>query len=194
MKVLKFFAFLVNLLFGVFQICLKTTGVLWRHKKKFATLGVVLFVAACTLKEFAPELKKGDVVSGKVISVYDGDTLTAIVKNEKVKVRLYGIDAPEKKQRYGEEATKFARKICLDKKATIEIKSIDKYARKVGIVTCDGSEESLNFLMVKNGWAWAYTGYSKRYKADEIQARLRKKGLWRDANPQNPSDFRKSEK
>ncbi len=167
-------------------------GVL-RRKKRFSLWALAtLLISACAVKEIAPELQKGDIVTAKVVSVYDGDTLTALVKNSRVKVRLYGIDAPEAKQKGGEASARFARKVCLDKTATIEIKSTDKYGRKVGVVTCGSDETSLNRQLVANGHAWAYTQYSKIYKLDELNARRKKVGLWREKNPQNPADFRRS--
>lgn len=127
---------------------------------------------------------------GNIIKVYDGDTLTILHNGEKIKVRLYGIDAPESNQNYGKEATSHLLTLCpIGSNATLKIKDKDKYNRIVGIVFCNGIDVNAN--QVENGLAWAYKEYSLAYVHLEIQARLAHKGLWSEENPIKPSIYRK---
>ena len=127
-------------------------------------------------------------IEGEVIKIADGDTITVLtLKNKKVKIRIYGIDAPEKKQRYGEEATKFVRKKLLNKNVVVEVVGIGRYKRKIGIVYYGSIfRKNLSKQLVKNGLAWRYPQYCKKAKLCseleklENKARKRKKGLWKD--------------
>ena len=115
-------------------------------------------------------------LSGKVIKIYDGDTITIMAK-EKIKVRLFGIDAPELKQEFGKESREHLEELCpLNKEAKIKVVSKDRYKRAVGIVYCNGIEVNAN--QVESGYAWAYRDYSKKYIPLELNARSKKIGLW----------------
>ncbi|MBC7948912.1 MAG: thermonuclease family protein [Chitinophagaceae bacterium] len=148
-----------------------------------------------------------------VTDVLDGDTIKCAVKNSGgtfVKVRLYGIDAPETEkiskkghvskagQPYGEEASSALKaKIGRQAIVRVDVMAIDRYKRLVGILTLDS--RNINREMVAEGWAWAYRQYLDRPHASEYiqaeeQARSQKKGLWRDNNPQPPWEFRKLQK
>lgn len=138
------------------------------------------------------------IIKGEILNIYDGDTLT-IIDNEtrqKHRIRLYGIDAPESKQRYGKESTQNLQKYCQIKQtAKIKVKNMDKYGRIVGLLECNNNNIDVNAMMVKDGYAWAYTQYGgKAYLAMETYAKAAKKGLWQDENPINPAIFRKNEK
>lgn len=147
-------------------------------------------------------------IQAQVIKVSDGDTLTVQDSlGTKVKVRLYGIDAPETEKRnkktghvskpgqpYGEEAYQALQSKVLKKSIQLDIMAIDQYKRSVGIVTLNG--KSINEEMVAEGYAWAYrqylnTPYKSEYIALEEQARSKKLGLWRQSNPKPPWEFRK---
>ena len=128
-----------------------------------------------------------------MIKVYDGDTITLLHNNENLKIRLYGIDAPESNQSYGKESQENLLNLCpLDSQATLKIKDKDKYGRIVGIVQCEGID--VNAKLVENGFAWAYREYSNAYTHLEIKARAEKRGLWKQNNPVKPSEFRKNQK
>lgn len=132
---------------------------------------------------------------GKVVAVADGDTFTLLTDDKKqVKVRLHGIDCPEKKQAFGERAKQFTSSLVFQKKVTVKVKSKDRYKRTVGIVYVDG--KCLNEELLKNGYAWHYRQYDKNpeWKRMETEARAAKLGLWQDKNPQAPWEFRKSKK
>lgn len=132
-------------------------------------------------------------ISGKVVSVSDGDTLTILDNsNTQTRVRLAAIDAPEKAQAFGLRGKKELSDICFGKQATIEVVDIDRYGRSVGEVECGGVKA--NEAMIRAGLAWVYRKYAKGYDylyPIEDDARTAKRGLWADANPLPPWDWRK---
>lgn len=130
-------------------------------------------------------------VSGKVIDVPDGDTLVIRSGSKKIRVRMYGIDAPELKQRYGVEARNYLADRILDKNVNIKVMDEDKYGRKVGKVYYKNKD--MNLEMISTGNAWFYEYHAKRekeYRKAYNNARENRIGLWRDRNPQNPRQFR----
>ena len=133
---------------------------------------------------------------GRVLRVIDGDTIELLVKQEdikqslKIKVRLFGIDAPEKKQAFGKEAKEFLSSLILDKEITLIINDKDKYQRTIGTILLN--DKDINKEMVKNGYAWAYESYSTKYLAEQADAQMFKLGLFKDENAIKPSEFRKA--
>ena len=135
-------------------------------------------------------------IIGKVVGVSDGDTITVLddMDQGNFRIRLDKIDAPEKKQAFGNKAKQYLSSLIFGKKVSIRYKSIDRYGRILGVVFLDGKE--INLVMVQSGYAWHYSYYDKTpaYIEAEKQARAEKKGLWQDPNPINPYQFRKSQK
>lgn len=139
----------------------------------------------------------------KVLRVSDGDTITLDIDDQKVRCRLYGIDAPEKKQPYGEDSRRYLMQMVLGKDVGYEIKGTDMYHRSIcvlSIVTPQG-EKVVNEQMLEMGMAWAYVQYLKKDRADlknylELQTSAMKKkiGLWQDSNPQAPWEYRRANK
>jgi len=129
---------------------------------------------------------------GKVVSVHDGDTISIYNGEGKVKVRLAEIDAPEKKQEYGNEAYRFLERNLLGVDVKVDVSSTDRYGRKIGKVYVDNVY--MNSIMVENGYAWVYKGYcpkkSPLWKVEEV-ARSRRVGLWKQDNPVPPWQYRK---
>lgn len=146
----------------------------------FILLIVALNVSAQTLK-------------GKVVKVSDGDTITILDSlHHQIKIRLYGIDCPEKKQDYGTVAKKFTADKCFAKMIYVHSKGKDKYGRTLGIVILpDGTE--LNLLLLQNGLAWHYKAFdkSKIYADAEVRARQQKHGLWAGKKTVAPWEYRK---
>ena len=131
-------------------------------------------------------------IQGEIVKVYDGDTITLVENQEKVKIRLYGLDAPELNQSFGKEAREYLLNLCpLHSQAKVKIINKDKYKRVVGIVYCNAI--NVNEKLVENGFAWAYREYSKDYVALENKARKNTMGLWGEANPLKPSEFRRNQ-
>ena len=130
-------------------------------------------------------------LSGKVISTHDGDTITVLQDKRQIKVRLYGIDAPEKKQDYGQRSKQFLASLIAGQVVEVEPKGKDRYKRTLGIIYYKGQD--INAQMVLNGYAWAYVKYSKIYVDQETTAREKKLGLWQSSNPTPPWVWRKGQ-
>lgn len=129
----------------------------------------------------------------KVISVSDGDTIKVLVGgNEVVKIRLHGIDAPEKKQAFGVVAKNALGSKVAGKIINVAPTGKDRYKRELAKIYLDN--EDINRYLVRNGYAWAFIKYSKDYIFDENYARAHKLGLWQDIDPTPPWDFRKAKK
>jgi endonuclease YncB( thermonuclease family) len=132
-------------------------------------------------------------IRGLVVGVSDGDTITVLDDMDKgrFRIRLYGIDAPEKKQDFGQKAKQYLSSRLFRKAVVIRYKEIDRYGRIVGKVYLDNEE--INVDMLKNGYAWHYKNYdnSEEYSQAEINARKKGIGLWSLKNPVPPWNFRK---
>lgn len=146
----------------------------------------------------------GRIINGMVKAVYDGDTVLLTTREEsRLKVRLYGVDAPETKkpdnagQPYGAISKRTLMYKVMGRRVTAEIVDIDQYKRAVAVIRCEGRD--INREMVADGMAWAYRQYlngpyESEYISSENRARSHRAGLWRDANPQPPWEFRNSQK
>ena len=145
----------------------------------------------------------GDFIEGMVRAVYDGDTvLLATREDSRLKVRLYGIDAPETAkpdspgQPFGEIARRILMYKIMGRQVSVEFMDIDRYRRTVAVIRYAGRDISRE--MVAEGMAWAYRQYlegpyASEYIGAEEVARARHKGLWRDDNPMPPWEFRRAQ-
>jgi micrococcal nuclease len=97
--------------------------------------------------------------SGKVIGVADGDTITVLSDKRPLKIRLYGIDCPEKRQPFGKRAKQFTSDLVFGKVVDIEPIAIDRYGRTVAFVRVGNL--SVNEELIKEGLAWVYLSYCK---------------------------------
>lgn len=128
---------------------------------------------------------------GKVVSVKDGDTIEILAEGRPVRVRLTGIDCPEKAQPYGQTAKQFASDLCFEDTVTVLGSERDRYGRLLGtVMLADG--RNLNTELVRAGLAWHYVKYSQdaQLAALETEARAAKRGLWADPQPVAPWDWR----
>ncbi len=132
-------------------------------------------------------------LSGKVVKVADGDTFTLLTEdNKQVKVRLHGIDCPEKGQDFGQVAKQYTSDKVYLQVVRVRATDIDRYGRTVGIVTLkDGTV--LNEALLTAGLAWHYTKYDKNtlWAGMELEARNKKVGLWVMPGAVPPWDWRK---
>ena len=135
---------------------------------------------------------------GKVTKVMDGDTLQVKKGKKLIKIRLYGVDCPEKGQHYGAEATKFATQLCLNKKVRVETIHTDQYGRTVGLLSA--GRKMLNRELIRAGYAWVYPAYCKKQplctnlsKLEE-KAKKKKRGLWEQKRPTAPWVWRQKKK
>jgi len=126
-----------------------------------------------------------------VVDVIDGDTLTVLDKGKEKRVRLGCIDAPEKNQRFGPEATAFVKDMVLNKSVKLTIVDTDFYGREIGYIGYEGS--TLNEELVKAGLAWHYQQYcdDPNYGILEMNAREIRAGLWSSDFVVSPWNFRK---
>lgn len=138
-------------------------------------------------------------LTGLVVGVTDGDTITILDDtNTQHKIRLMGIDAPEKKQAFGNVAKKALSDFVYKKEVIVEYNKIDRYQRLIGKVLVNNVD--VNLVMVSQGLAWHYVKYQNEqsvedralYAQAELDSRLLKRGLWLDKEQVAPWDFRKT--
>ena len=137
----------------------------------------------------------GRTYLAKVVGVTDGDTINVLIDGEEVKVRLDGIDAPEKKQAWGSVAKQALSEAIFGKVVLVRVTDSDRYARLIGrIYTRDG--EDVNRAMVAAGLAWQYVEYNDEDGLAHAQgyAEAMRLGLWADRSPVPPWEYRKASK
>ena len=152
------------------------------------------WIAAVTVLVITATLH-AEELRGKVVSIADGDTIT-VQDADKVqhKIRLQGIDAPEKKQAFGTKSKERMSEKVGGEEVVVQWKEKDRYGRILGEVMLD--KRHINLEMVQDGMAWHYTTYSKSKELTkaEAEARMGKKGLWVDKEPVPPWEYRKTER
>ena len=120
-----------------------------------------------------------EVITGRVVSVADGDTITVLVAgNRQVKIRLADVDTPERGQPWGKRAKQATSALVFGRQVTVQMLKKDKYKRWVGRVTVEG--KNVGQELVAAGDAWVYRKYSRDQEliALEQQARDQNRGLW----------------
>lgn len=130
-------------------------------------------------------------VKGKVIKITDGDTFVLLTDSkEQIKIRLHGIDAPEKKQDYGTVSKNYLSNLVFKKDIIIEYKNRDRYGRRIGIAFVEGV--NVNEKMLSEGMAWHFKKYdaNSQWSVLENKAKEEKKGLWSQPNPVAPWEWR----
>lgn len=159
--------------------------------RTFLPLKILICFAGLCL---ATSIAFAQVIKGKVIGIKDGDTIEILVNNSPLKIRLYGIDCPEKAQDYGTQATKFTSQQCFNKEVSVYPRGKDKYKRTLGVVVLPNGK-NLNKLLVEKGFAWRYK-YStdKELLTLQINAEKLKLGLWSLPSPTAPWAFRKDKR
>ncbi|SFO14102.1 thermonuclease family protein [Nitrosospira briensis] len=143
-------------------------------------------------------LAHAETLTGQVVKISDGDTLTILdASRQQHKIRLSGIDAPERKQAFGTVSRQYLASLAFGKAVTVEWYKRDRYQRIIGVVLLDGRD--VNLELVKAGLAWHYKYYENEqplgerllYTEAEEVARLDRVGLWSDPSPIPPWDFRR---
>ncbi len=136
--------------------------------------------------------------TGKVVRIADGDTVTVLdVSKVRHKVRLTGIDAPEKKQPFGNRSKQSLSDMVFSKTVTVETDKRDRYGRELGKVLINGMD--VNREQIRRGMAWHYKAYQRdqfasdrqAYADAEIKAKDQRRGLWLDLDPLPPWEWRK---
>lgn len=159
-------------------------------------LAIKSVVAAAALLLSA--VSAAETLSGKVVGVSDGDTIKLLVGgNKEVRVRLAGIDAPEKAQDFGQVSKKSLSDMVFGRQVSVEVQDTDRYGRTVGWVSIDGGD--VNAAQVQRGMAWVYRQYvdaSSRYGQAlldlEANAKTRRAGVWGGNSPIPPWEFRRT--
>jgi endonuclease YncB( thermonuclease family) len=130
----------------------------------------------------------------KVVKITDGDTITVLLDKTEHKIRLEGIDAPERRQAYGTKARQALADKIFGETVRVDWKKRDRYKRIIGRVYLGDRDISLE--MVKDGWAWHYKRYSKEAALADAEKEARKagRGLWADKDPVPPWEKRQQDK
>ncbi|PJZ39968.1 hypothetical protein CH370_18770 [Leptospira kmetyi] len=139
-----------------------------------------------------PQLLFSKSIEGKVVKVSDGDTLTVLSDQTEYKIRLNGIDAPEKAQNFGRIAKNALSRLVFKKRVEVQLQGRDKYRRYLGTVYFNGKE--INLEMIKLGFAWHYKKYSndENYARAEEIAKSKSIGLWSQESPVPPWEYRRN--
>lgn len=154
--------------------------------------GIVLAIALV-----AAPFAQATILLGRVVGVSDGDTITVLdTDNTQYKIRLVGIDSPEKRQAFGQRSKEALSDLIYDKQVAVEHFKTDRYKRILGKIRV--GQTDVNLAMIRQGFAWHYKKYQNdqplddriAYNKAEEEARASKRGLWRDENPTPPWEFR----
>jgi endonuclease YncB( thermonuclease family) len=143
-----------------------------------------------------PLLLSAQILKGKAVKIADGDTFTLLVNgHDQVKIRIDGIDAPEKGQAFGNRAKEYLSSMIWEKELTVSVTKKDRYGRSISKVSTP-SITDVGLEMIKAGFAWQYRDYNneKAYADAESLAQQNRKGLWLDNNPKRPQDYRKEKR
>lgn len=153
---------------------------------------------AFTLVLLACSLAHGETLVGTIVGLADGDTVTVLdASKTQYRIRLAGIDAPEKKQDFGSRSRQSLSELVFQKHVRVEYTKTDRYGRIVGKVLVNNVDASLE--QVKRGMAWHYKAYEREqsqadrtlYAQSESDARRTGRGLWQDPLPIPPWEYRK---
>lgn len=135
------------------------------------------------------------------VFIADGDTvIVQEADGTEHKVRLVGIDAPEKEQHYGLAAKQHLQRVLGNKVLRVETQQNDVYGRELGTLWLN--EDDVNLAQIQAGFAWHYRRFAAQqalarrlsYAAAETAARQAKLGLWQETNPTPPWDFRQQQR
>jgi endonuclease YncB( thermonuclease family) len=162
-------------------------------------LAAALVLLLALLAYFAPA-GQADEISGRVVAVADGDTITVLdAAQVEHKVRFAFIDAPEKAQPFGQRAKAVLAERVYGREVRVDVIERDRYGRSVGRVWQGDSD--VNLAQLADGYAWHYRQYAEksqagrdfeRYEAAQAEARQAQRGLWQDAAPTPPWAYRRS--
>lgn len=158
--------------------------------------GAVIFAIAITL---LAQAVNAETLTGQVVGITDGDTLTLLdATNTQHKIRLAGIDSPEKAQPFGQVCKKDLSDLAYGRVAVVDSSKLDRYGRVIGKVLVDGRD--VNLEQIRRGCGWHYKQYQNEqslddrlaYNAAEESARAGRVGLWAEKEPLPPWEWRKT--
>lgn len=188
-----FWIFLGGLIFNLDRV--GDTGIFLLKYKRFIPYPVSKLLPGETANDGLPVQEQ--TINGRVIEVADGDTISVITAHPEVKykVRLYGIDAPEKAMKHGNDAKAVLQDKILGRDVVVKVVNTDRYGRAVGKILFGA--RYINKEMVAEGHAWHYIDFAKEehdLAFAEKNARMYRLGLWRDEKPVPPWEFRNGNK
>ncbi len=160
----------------------------WRRRHWPWWIGVMATLLFWLARAWLPDpqpVVSGEPFQAVVVGVVDGDTLDLTGQ----RVRLYGVDAPEKGQPYGVPAIACLSTLVVGRTVTVEPMGTDPYGRLLAVLWVEGQD--INAALVAQGCAWAYPGTGEAYRDEEAQARAQGLGLWAQPNPIPPWEWRK---
>lgn len=140
-----------------------------------------------------------DRIDGRVVSVADGDTITVLDHSKKThRIRLTGIDAPEKSQPFGQRSKQSLSDMVYGKRVEVIYGKRDHYGRILGKVVMPWGD--VNLAQASAGMAWHYKRYARdqpasdraAYANAETAAKREGRGLWADKNPAPPWAWRRA--
>ncbi len=153
---------------------------------------LVLFISCTSNSVNSTDSTDAKEIIGKVIKIVDGDTYDLLTSEKQtLRIRMEGIDAPEKGMPFYRVSKNYLGSLCFQKEVSAKIKETDLHDRLVASTFLDDKE--LGQEMIKAGFAWHF----KKYSSDEIlanleiEARNNKKGLWVDPRPIAPWEIRR---
>ncbi len=156
-----------------------------RRSQPIATLPLFFSFALLASQTLAADF------TGRVVGVADGDTITVLHNGKGERIRLHGIDCPEKRQAFGKRAKQLTSNLVFGKTVTVQAVDRDRYGRTVGVVLLpDG--RSLNHELVRAGLAWMYRRYTNDQSLSDLEeeARVARRGLCSDPHAVPPWDWR----
>lgn len=172
------------------------------EKNKFLSALVIFALIFVSIPALSRSKRKTVTwLEGKIVGVSDGDTVKLLdSENTEHKIRLLGIDAPEKKQDFGEVSKQNLSRLVFGKEIKVRVQKKDRYGRSLGVLIEQGQD--VNIQQIQAGLAWHYKHFQSdqlpdervSYSAAEELARKNKTGLWTLANPTPPWDFRREGK
>lgn len=160
-------------------------------KKDIFSKTVILIFLTCFLAASAISQTKYKVIgtiSGKVIGILDGDTYDLLINgNQTVRIRMEGIDAPERGMPFYKKAKKYLSDLAFGKNVRLEIHNTDRYGRKIAFSYLPDGRE-LSHEMIKAGMAWHFTKYNHDAGLAKLESEAKAShlGLWIDKHPMAP--------
>lgn len=160
-----------------------------------------LRLLAALLLVLSAGLTSAKTVYGRIVGVSDGDTVTLLTpERTQLRIRLTGIDAPEKAQAFGQRSRQHLSDLVFGKEVEADCPKTDRYGRSLCKIVVNGRDA--NLAQIEAGMAWFYRQYERdlrvadrrSYSQAEVMAKEARVGLWRDADPKPPWEWRRTQR
>lgn len=162
-------------------------------KKTYLDCILIIIVLLGLMIPSLTQAKAYEIKNVKVNRVIDGDTFVITLPDlGNQTIRIWGVDSPEKRQKFGPQAAEFLASLIWDKPLTLLVKNKDQYGRSIAQVFHEGVD--IGLVMTRYGFAWHYVAVTKDKKLAQAQVEAKKQrlGIWSDVNPTPPWVFRKA--